>query len=72
MIPKHTIWEYSAAMAGGFDEYVHGLQLMFPDVKHPLDDIRDRLLGLSSITMARDYLQGIQDKAAPPLISRNA
>lgn len=72
MIPTQTIWEYSATMAGGFDNYIHGLHLMFPEVKHPLDDLRDRLLGISSITMVRDYLQGIQNKAAPPLIARNA
>ncbi|GAO35921.1 hypothetical protein SCT_1317 [Sulfuricella sp. T08] len=55
-IPIQTVWEYSAKIAGDFDAYIHGLQLMFPEIKHPLDDIRDRLLVCTSISEARNYL----------------
>ena len=57
IIPTQTVWECSAAKAGGFDSYVHKLHRMFPELKHPLDSIRDRLLICKSIPEARDTLQ---------------
>lgn len=61
IFPMQTIWEYNAAMSGGFDAYVHNLCLMFPDPspkepKHPLDNIRDYLLPCRSIREAMDSL----------------
>jgi hypothetical protein len=56
IIPTQTVWEYNAKMTGDFDAYIHGLHLMFPDQKHPLDGIRDRLLVCTSILEARSYL----------------
>ena len=59
-IPTQTVWEYTAAMAGDFDSYAHRISLMFPEFKHPLDSIRDRLLACSSIPEARDSLLEVQ------------
>jgi hypothetical protein len=56
IIPTQTIWECSAAMAGGFDNYIHKLHLMFPELKHPLDSIRDCLLACRSVPEAKDAL----------------
>ncbi|OFW09675.1 MAG: hypothetical protein A3H27_00715 [Acidobacteria bacterium RIFCSPLOWO2_02_FULL_59_13] len=67
MVPTGIVWEYSASIAGDFDSYIHGLQLMFPDPKHPLDDIRDRLLKCKSISEAHDYLLTTQRMAAVPM-----
>ena len=64
IIPTETIWECTAAMAGGFDSYVHKLHLMFPELKHPLDSIRDHLLTCKSIPEARDSLLKIQRAAS--------
>lgn len=65
IFPTQTIWEYNVAMAGGFDTYVRKLMLIFPDLslkepKHPLDNIRDRLLQCRSILEARDFLLAAQ------------
>jgi len=65
IFPTQTVWECSAAMAGGFDSYVHKLHLMFPELKHPLDSIRDRLLACNSISEARDSLLVVQRGASP-------
>jgi hypothetical protein len=51
-LPIGTVWECSAAKTGGFDNYVHKLHVMFPEVAHPLDSIRDRLLKCTSIDEA--------------------
>ena len=64
-IPTQTVWECSAAMAGGFDSYVHQLHLMFPEAKHPLDSIRDHLLACKSIPEARDSLFAVQQSSSP-------
>ncbi len=56
IIPTETILECSAATVGGFDGYIHRLQLMFPELKHPLDSFRDRLLPCKSIAEAKDLL----------------
>ncbi len=64
IIPTQTVWECSAAMAGGFDDYVHKLHLIFPEVKHPLDSIRDRLLICKSIREATDSLIAIQQSVS--------
>lgn len=66
IFPTQTVWEYSAAIAGGFDTYVRKLTLMFPDPflmepKHPLDNIRDRLLQCRSMREARDSLRALHD-----------
>jgi len=63
IIPTQIVWECSATMAGGFDSYVHKLHLMFPELKHPLDRIRDRLLTCKSISEARDSLLAVQRTA---------
>lgn len=63
-IPTGTVWECNAAMAGGFDKYVHKLQLMFPEVKHPLDSFRDRLLPCKSISEAREALLAAERSAS--------
>lgn len=64
LIPRQTIWEFNATMAGGPDAYVRGLMEMFPpDPKgaiHPLDVIRDTLLQCPSIDDARRMLLGRQ------------
>jgi hypothetical protein len=60
VIPTQTVWEYSAAMAGDFDSYVHRFHLMFPKLQHPLDSIRDHLLACRSIPEARDSLMTLQ------------
>ncbi|OGA79134.1 MAG: hypothetical protein A3G81_00280 [Betaproteobacteria bacterium RIFCSPLOWO2_12_FULL_65_14] len=65
LIPTQTVWECTAAMAGDFDSYVHRLHLMFPEVKHPLDSIRDRLLACRSIPEARDSLLKVQRTVSP-------
>jgi hypothetical protein len=62
-IPTQTIWECSALMAGGFDSYVHKLHVMFPELKHPLDSIRDHLLTCRSIPEVRDSLLALQRRA---------
>ena len=60
LIPRQTVWEYNATMAGGSDVYVRGLMKMFPPAPngpiHPLDIIRDTLLRCSSIDDARRTL----------------
>lgn len=65
LIPRQTIWEYNATMAGGPDAYVRGLMRMFPPDPngpiHPLDIIRDTLLRCSSINDARRTLLGRQE-----------
>jgi len=63
LIPTETVWECSAVMAGGFDNYVHKLQLMFSEVKHPLDSFRDRLLACKSISEAREALLAAERSA---------
>ncbi len=63
-IPTQTVWECSAAMAGGFDSYVQKLNLMFPEPKHPLDSFRDRLLACTSIAEARDALLAVERDAS--------
>src|SRR6266480_1316781 len=65
IIPTQTVWECSAAMAGGFDNWIHKLHLMFPEVEHPLDSIRDHLLTCKSISEARDSLLAVQQSASP-------
>jgi hypothetical protein len=65
IIPTQTVWECSAAMSGGFDSYVHKLHVMFPELKHPLDSIRDRLLACKSIHETRDSLSAVQRSASP-------
>jgi hypothetical protein len=64
LIPTETVWECSAALAGGFDKYIHKLQLMFPEVKHPLDSFRDRLLPCKSVSEAREYLLAAERSAS--------
>jgi len=64
IVPTDTVWECSAASAGGFDAYVRRLQLMFPEVKHPLDSFRDRLLPCTSISQARESLLAIERGAS--------
>ena len=64
LIPTETVWECSAAMAGGFDNYVHKLQLMFPEVKHPLDSFRDHLLVRKSIAEAKAFLLAAERSAS--------
>jgi len=49
VIPVKTVWESSASTAGSFERYVQKLNAMFPEVAHPLDSIRDRLVKLRSI-----------------------
>jgi hypothetical protein len=60
LIPRQTIWEYNATMAGGYNAYVKNLMGMFPPDPngsvHPLDVIRDVLLQCSSINEARRIL----------------
>ena len=63
IMPTQTVWECSAATAGGFDSYVHKLHLMFPELKHLLDSIRDRLVACKSIPEARDSLLAVQRTA---------
>ena len=65
IIPTQTVWECSAAMAGGFDNYVHKLHVMFPELKHPLDSLRDRLLSCKSIPEAKTALLAVQRSASP-------
>jgi len=64
LIPRQTIWEFNAIMAGGHDSYVKKLVKMFrPDPKgpaHPLDMLRDILLSCSSIDDARKTLSDIE------------
>jgi hypothetical protein len=64
MVPTETVWECSAAAAGGFDAYVHRLQLMFPEAKHPLDSFRDRLLPCKSIAEAKQSLIAAERSAS--------
>jgi len=64
IIPRETIWECSAAMAGGFNNYVHKLHLMFPEAKHPLDSFRDRLLTCRSISEAKESLLAAERAAS--------
>lgn len=64
LIPTETVWECSASLAGGFDKYIHKLQLMFPEVKHPLDSFRDRLLPCKSVSEAREYLLAAERSAS--------
>jgi hypothetical protein len=60
IIPTQTVWECTAAGAGGFDNYVHTLHIMFPEPKHPLDSIRDCLVASRSISEARDSLLALE------------
>lgn len=64
LIPAETVWECSATMVGSFDSYAHKLQLMFPELKHPLDSIRDRMLACKSISEARELLLAIEQRAS--------
>ena len=68
LLPKETIWEYSAAAAGGTDTYVRNLMQMMTDLsanepQHPLDAFRDRLLSLKSIAQVRSWFQQAQHLA---------
>ena len=65
LLPKETIWEYSAKSAGDVNTYVETVMGMFhtPEsvstsdaIKHPLDDFRDRLLPLRSIAEVNAWL----------------
>jgi hypothetical protein len=56
VIPVKTVWESSASTAGSFERYVQKLNAMFPEVAHPLDIIRDRLVKLRSIQEAIEML----------------
>jgi len=67
LLPKETIWEYSASTAGNADAYIRNLMqmLMDPSVeeqKHPLDVFRDRLLTLNSIAQVRTWFQEAQHR----------
>lgn len=64
VIPTETVWECSAATSGGFDGYIHRLQLMFPEAKHPLDSFRDHLLPYKSIAEAKEFLLATERKAS--------
>ena len=59
-IPTQTVWQCTAAMSGGFDQYVHKLHLMFPEVEHPLDSFRNHLLRCKSVVEARQSLRAIE------------
>jgi hypothetical protein len=73
LVPRQTIWEYSAVIAGGRDAYVSGVMQMFPPdpngAVHPLDILRDALLVCSSIEDVRRTLQARQNaiRAEPSL-----
>jgi len=64
LIPTETVWECSAATVGSFDRYVHKLQLMFSELKHPLDSIRDHMLACKSISEARESLLAVEQRAS--------
>lgn len=63
VLPVRAVWECSAANVGDFDGYVHKLHVMFPEVAHPLDSLRDRLVGCSSIKEASALLSRIEHEA---------
>ena len=56
VIPVKTVRECSAKTAGSFDRYIQKLNAMFPEVAHPLDSIRDRLVKLQSMQEAIEML----------------
>lgn len=62
LLPVKTIWEFSARMAGGNDEYLRQVVTMFADFesgnepKPPLDSIRDHLLQCNSTAEVRRLL----------------
>ena len=58
LLTGETVWEYSAAMAGGNAEYVQALRTMFAGgaLNEPLDDIKDVLLECRSIDECRGVL----------------
>lgn len=71
-LPKETIWEYSTEAAGDVNGYVETLMRMFhpPEsvistdaIKHPLDDFRDHLLPLKSVSEVSAWLYQAQAKA---------
>ncbi len=67
LIPRETIWEYSAATAGSEDAYVENLVAMFQEEAtaglHPLDAIRDALLPCDSIA---DVRESVAERASRP------
>jgi hypothetical protein len=65
VIPTETVWECTAAKTGDFDSYVHKLHVMFPELKHPLDSIRDYLITFRSISEVRDSLLKLQRTVSP-------
>jgi hypothetical protein len=74
LLPKETIWEYSAARAGGPDSYVNTLMSMLQDPtatepKHPLDVMRDRLLSLGSIVDVKKWFEEALKRAEQTRVS---
>ena len=58
LVPRETIWKYTAVMAGSGADYAQNLMTMFNrgTVNHPLDDIKDALLQCRSIDECRRLL----------------
>ena len=68
LVPRQVIWEYNAAMAGGYNAYVENLFKMFRppgDASvHPLDAIRDTLLPCTSLDEARRTLLRCESRSS--------
>jgi hypothetical protein len=68
LVPRQTLWEYNATMAGGYNAYVESMMKMFRasggTSVHPLDAIRDTLLPCTSIDEARRTLLRCESQAS--------